>query len=225
MLSIGSCNLGSKPRIVAVVDECAAAGKLQLLRGEADILEMRIDCYQQPLDKTVHYLQGIRSKVGIPMIGTVRENEFTKHDRPGIFNAIMPYVDAIDIELGASISGEVVAAAAGKIIIVSEHDFIATPDVAGLQSMVTRAKEQGADIIKIATMAHTREDVVRLLEFTRACTDPIVTIAMSALGSVSRVIAPLFGSLFSYGFLTKPVAPGQLSVVKLVEEFRIYFPD
>jgi len=225
MLSIGSCNLGGTPRIVAVVDECIEAKKLQPLCADADILEMRVDCYDQPLAATVQYLRDIRSAIGLPMIGTVRENDRTRHDRPGIFRAIIPYVDAIDIELGTAISGEVVSAAAGKIIIVSEHDFTQTPSVAGLQSMVTRAKAQGADIIKIATMANSREDVVRLLEFTRASADPIVTIAMGAHGSVSRVIAPLFGSLFSYGFLARPVAPGQLSVAKLVEEFRLYFHE
>jgi len=225
MLSIGSCSLGSKPRIVAVVDECAAAGKLEILRGEADIFEMRVDCYLQPLEKTISYLHEIRSKVGMPMIGTVRENDITKYNRPAIFRAILPYVDCIDIELGTPISDEVVSDARGKTIIVSEHDFTSTPDTAGLQSMVTRAKEQGAHIVKIATMAHSREDVIRLMEFTLSCSDPIVTIAMGAHGSISRVMAPLFGSLFSYGFLTKPVAPGQLSVTKLVEEFRGYYPD
>lgn len=225
MLSIGSCSLGKKPRIVAVVDELAAAGKLQILRGEADILEMRIDCFHQLLEKVVHYLQEVRSKVDLPMIGTVRENEFTKKHRIEIFKEIVPYVDCIDIELGTPISHEVVSTASDKIVIISEHNFTDTPDEKGLRSIVSRAKDEGADIVKIATMARSGEDVLRLLEFTKSCSCPIVTIAMGPHGCISRVVAPLFGSLFSYGYLTQPVAPGQLPVTKLVEEFRNYYHD
>ena len=90
--------------------------------------------------------------------------------------------------------------------------------------MVDRALLQGADIIKIAVMARSTADVTRLLRFTEDCKVPLVTIAMGPLGSVSRVIAPLFGSLFTYGFIHRPVAPGQLSVEKLIEERTLYFP-
>ncbi len=84
---------------------------------------------------------------------------------------------------------------------------------------------QGADIVKIATMAKSRADVVRLLRFTETCTVPVVTIAMSAIGTVSRVIAPLFGSLFTYGYITRPVAPGQLPVERLSEMRELFFPQ
>jgi 3-dehydroquinate dehydratase I len=158
------------------------------------------------------------------MIGTVRENDYTRATRSDIFKAIIPFVDSVDIELGTGISDAVLSAAAGKTIIVSEHDFASTPDTAALQSMADRAKKQGADIFKIAAMANSRDDVVRLLQFTYMCDVPMVSIAMGPLGTVSRVIAPLFGSLFTYGYLTKPVAPGQLPVAKLVEEMKLYFP-
>jgi 3-dehydroquinate dehydratase-1 len=225
MIKIGECCLGKRPCIVAIVDDFIPAGKLQLLKDHADLLEMRIDCFHQPVDRVTHYLHEIRSKVGMPMIGTVRENDFTKNNRIGIFRAIVPFVDSVDIELGTPISDEVLTIAKGKKIIVSEHDFTSMPDVAALRSMVDRSKKQGADIVKIAAMANSRDDVIRLLQFTRECTEPIVTIAMGPHGTVSRVIAPLFGSLFSYGYLEYPVAPGQLPVAKLIEEFRCYYPD
>ncbi|MBN1576999.1 MAG: type I 3-dehydroquinate dehydratase [Chitinispirillaceae bacterium] len=224
MVKIGQCTLGTTPRIVAVVDEFIPVEKLLQLKGSADLLEMRVDCYRQPIDRIVEYLGGIRAKAGFSMIGTVRENDYTKADRCAIFRAIMPFVDCIDIELGAPISDEVLAAASGKTVIVSEHDFTATPDEAALRSMVDRAKRQGADIVKIATMANSREDVVRLLQFTHSCPEPLVAIGMGPLGALSRVIAPLFGSLFTYGYLTKPVAPGQLSAAELAVEMGRYFP-
>ncbi|MBN1307262.1 MAG: type I 3-dehydroquinate dehydratase [Chitinispirillaceae bacterium] len=224
MIKIGQCILGAVPRIAAIVDEFIPVEKLLALKGVADLLEMRVDCYRQPIDRVVEYIGGVRAEAGFPMIGTVRENDYTRTDRSAIFRAIMPFVDCIDIELGSPISDEVLAAASGKTVIVSEHDFIATPDDAALRSMVQRAKRQGSDIVKIATMANSREDVVRLLQFTRSCPEPMVAIGMGPLGALSRVIAPLFGSLFTYGYLTKPVAPGQLSVPELADETRKYFP-
>jgi 3-dehydroquinate dehydratase-1 len=224
MVSIGNCTLGTVPRIAAIVDEFIPLAALLALPGKVDLLEMRVDRYDGPLEAIVAYLEKVRKKTGLPMLGTVRENDRTKSDRVAIFKAIMPFVDSIDIELGTQISDEVRALATGKTILVSEHDFNQTPDVAGLEDMVTRAKAQGADIVKIAAMANSRDDVIRLLEFNRACKEPLITIAMGSLGTVSRVIAPLFGSLFTYGYLTKPVAPGQLSVERLVEEFHTFFP-
>lgn len=224
MTAIGTCTLGPAPRVVGVVDEMISFEKLLLLDGVADILEMRVDCYRQPIERVVAYLKEVRTRVALPMIGTVRENDYTRAHRPAMFRAILPFVDCIDMELGASISDEVLSRAAGKTIIVSEHDYNTTPDTGTLRGMVDRAAAQGAEIVKIATMATCREDVVRMLEFTRSCEVPIVTMVMGPLGTISRVVAPLFGSLLSYGYLTKPVAPGQLSVQKLAEEMKRYFP-
>ena len=225
MLSIGNCTLGETPRIVAVVDDVIPVEKLIPLVARADLLEMRIDCWQTSIEKTAEYLETVRFAVKKPMIGTIRENDFTHEIRVELFKASIPLLDSIDIELGSPISVEVTAAATGKVIIVSEHDFVATPDLEELSSMVERACAQGADIVKLATMANCREDVVRLLEFTRSCTVPVVAFAMGPIGKVSRVISLLFGTLFTYGYITKPVAPGQLSVVELAEEIGKYFPE
>lgn len=224
MVSIGDCTLGAVPRIAAIIDEFIPISALLPLMNQVDLLEMRIDCYDESLDSIVSYLEKVRTEIGLPMLGTVRENDRTVSDRVGIFKAIMPYVDSVDIELGTPVSDAVGKLAQRKTILVSEHDFEKTPDTDELRDMVDRAKKQGADIVKIAAMANCREDVIRLLEFNRSCTEPLITIAMGPLGTVSRVIAPLFGSLFTYGYLTKPVAPGQLSVAQLVEEFRIFYP-
>lgn len=224
MVKIGKCELGTKPAVVAIVDDFLTVNSLLSLKGEADLLEMRVDCFKKPVGEIAGYCDEVRSKVGLPMIGTVRENEYTEKDRPEIFRAILPFVDCIDVELGTPISGEVLSHARGKTVIISEHDFETTPDEGGLKSMVDGALAQGADIVKIATMANSRADVVRLLQFTHSCTTPLVSIAMGPLGTVSRVISPLFGSLFTYGYLTRPVAPGQLSAKELVKAVRAYFP-
>jgi 3-dehydroquinate dehydratase-1 len=47
---------------------------------------------------------------------------------------------------------------------------------------------------------------------------------MGEYGTIARVLAPVFGSLFTYGYVTKSVAPGQLPVGKLIEELRLFYP-
>lgn len=224
MLKIGNLELGNKICITAILDEFIPSEEVTEYKKEGvDILEMRIDCYDKPLHKVVHYLEEIRDKVSLPMIGTVRETKENRLMRTDIFRRIIPFVDCVDIELGSPISDTVMSVANGKTVIVSEHDFKKTPSKTGLEDIVDRSLKQGADIVKIATMANSRNDVRRLLKFTEECGCPLVTIAMGSIGTVSRVIAPLFNSLFTYGYITKPVAPGQLSVKKLLEERQLFF--
>lgn len=226
MIRIGSLELGTKPHIAAIVDEFIPVEKLAGLPNQGvDLLEMRVDCYSQPLDEIISYLIKVRDAVRLPMIGTVRETDKNKNIRPEIFRRIMPFVDSIDIELGTPASDEILSLAKDKTIIVSEHDFVKTPSSIELEKIVERSLIQGAHIVKIAAMANSKDDVTRLLRFTHDCKEPLVTISMGPIGTVSRVIAPLFGSLYTYGYIVKPVAPGQLSVQKLAEEMRLFFPE
>jgi 3-dehydroquinate dehydratase-1 len=138
------------------------------------------------------------------------------------FEAILPYVDCIDIDLGAPIEGKVqaLARAEGRTIIVSEHDFEKTPEEKALQTVVDRAAAQGADIVKVATTANCEEDAWRLLRFVKSCKVPIVAFAMGEAGTFSRIKACEYGSLFTYGFITKAVAPGQLSAEELIKQIK-----
>jgi 3-dehydroquinate dehydratase-1 len=142
-----------------------------------------------------------------------------------MFKAIIPFIDAIDIEIDTVITTDVIACASTKTVIVSEHNFNETPDNNSLNSIVDTAKKLGADIIKIAAMTVKRQDVLRLLHFTEKCQENLVTIAMGEVGKITRIIAPLFGSLFSYCYISHEVAPGQLSLEKMAEEFSLYYPD
>jgi 3-dehydroquinate dehydratase-1 len=214
---------GLKPRIVAVVDSLVPIADLNgLKRKGIDLLEIRVDLIDTALGSLVGYLRDIEAQVRLPLIGTVRESAKTAPLRPLIFRTIMPLIQGVDIELGCAIMAEVIREAhgLGKTVIVSEHDFEKTPDEAALQSIVDRAMAGGADIVKIATMARTEDDAVRLLKFTKACPVPIAAFAMGERGAFSRVIAGEYGSLFTYGYISTAVAPGQLSAVELVKKIK-----
>jgi 3-dehydroquinate dehydratase I len=226
MIRIGSLELGNKPRearVAAVVDSIIPMQDLiDLKKKGVDLLEVRVDLIDKPLDCIVQCLSDLKKAVGLPVIGTVRENERLKKERTEIFTAILPYIDCIDIELGARVAALVQAQArtAGRTIIVSEHDFEKTPDNKALQSIVDRAGIQGADIVKLATTAQSEEDAWRLLRFVQSCARPMVAFAMGEAGTFSRIKACEYGSLFTYGYITKPVAPGQLSAEDLIKQIK-----
>ncbi len=225
-LALEPLEFGTLPRVVAVVDQVLPIEKLIELGEEGvGILEFRFDLIDEPFSETLRYLAEVRRECRLPVIGTVRETESNRADRLGMFREILPLVDSVDIEIDARINREVIDAAGEKYVIVSVHDFERTPSLKELEKIVEISEGLGGTITKIAAMASGAEDVTRLLRFTEDHKDHnLVTIAMGAQGRVSRVIAPLFGSLFTYACIGEPVAPGQLQVGHLIEELQRYFP-
>jgi len=223
-MKIKNLELGNIPCVVGIIDSFISQSRIKTLQDSGvDLFEIRFDLLNKPVDKVIEYIK----KISSPLIGTIRETEFNRDNRVELFRAVAPHVDCVDIELGTQQWREMTDAAktGGSMIMISEHDFHKTPDVKGLNDIVKRSLDQGAQIVKVAVMARDASDVTRLLRFTEDCEVPLVTIAMGDIGMVSRVIAPLFGSLFTYGYLGKPVAPGQLSALQLVRELDLYFPN
>jgi 3-dehydroquinate dehydratase-1 len=225
MVSIGSCLLGDYPKVVAIVDRFITSEELSTMKNDGvDLLEIRIDLIDAPFDAILKYCNTIRDVTGLPMIGTIRENERTVKNRVTMFKEIVSVVDAIDVELGSPVSDTILSNAGDATIIISEHDYQKTPSEDALRDMIDRSCKQGADIVKIAVMSNSRDDVHRLLNVTKECSVPIVAIGMGPIGTVPRVMAPLFGSLFTFGFVGDVVAPGQLPIRKLIEEIKLYYP-
>jgi 3-dehydroquinate dehydratase-1 len=123
----------------------------------------------------------------------------------------------VDIELCAHDRETVVnkARKAGKTVIISTHDFQKTPDNKVMDAIIRESLEAGADIAKLAVMPGSLLDVLRLLDVTLHAKGPVCTISMGETGKHSRVIAPVYGSVMTYGYVDTPTAPGQLRVDEL----------
>lgn len=197
--------------------------------NDADLIELRIDMFND-LSKNhiVETLNTAKGKFNKPLISTVRDiteggaKEIT--DRLELYKSAVSWSDFVDVEINSEdlliqvksiING-------GTILIGSYHNFHSTPDDEFLEKIVTKGINLSADIIKIAVTANCREDLIRLLLFTMRHKDKgIITMSMGDEGSPSRIISPVFGSLIAYGYVSKPSAPGQLSINELVEIFRL----
>lgn len=225
-VKIGTVELGTVPRIVAVVDDVIPIEVLHGYREKgAALFELRFDLFTADFNSTIRYVEHVRNSLNAPFIGTLRETEENRIKRMSLFERIIPLIDSVDIEIDADINRKVIEKAKGKTIIVSEHDFEKTPSVDVMSQIVETAIDIGADIVKIAAMAESQEDVSRLMDFTKSRSENMVAISMGEIGKRSRIEGFKSGSLFTYAFITEEVAPGQISLDEMVEEFKARYPD
>ena len=231
-MRIGTVSLGTIPRVVLGVDGNAPA-VTQAAEAGVDILEVRVDLFEHVTADRVRDEVKALKRHGLPLIGTIRSPKegggrakLTDAQRLELYDVLAPLVDAIDVELHASIVKSVSAAARRHeaTLILSYHDFQRTPAAQELERISEAATALNADVVKIATSARSEDDVRRLLRFTLEHRERrLVTIAMGQIGSVSRLLFPLAGSLLTYTSISP--SDGQIPAQRLVEDLRFYYPQ
>lgn len=108
----------------------------------------------------------------------------------------------------------------GAKVITSHHDFHETPSSDVLFMLLEQMKHSNADVVKMAMMPKSTEDVLRLLAETnhfhkRYPKQPLITMSMGKLGAVSRVCGETFGSCVTFGAGKEASAPGQIPMEQL----------
>lgn len=204
-------------------------------RLPADLIEWRIDWYDDVFDKTClkEMLEALREKLGDrPLLVTFRsiQEGGEKPVRPEQYLEIGRTVcesgkaDALDVELfmDGRVTKEIINMAhdRGMTVVGSNHDFIKTPEKDEMTRRLILMDEMGADILKIAVMPKEKADVLELLaateEMGRLYTEkPVVTMSMGAMGLISRLAGETFGSAITFGAGTKASAPGQMPAEQL----------
>ncbi len=127
------------------------------------------------------------------------------------------YVD-IELEADDLFKKEVIQLAQKKgcRIIVSYHNFDKTPEKPELEEIIGDCFASGGDVAKIACKVHTDKENVWLLSLLEE-ERPLVVFGLGNKGRLTRVIAPLLGSPFTYAsrFKGKETAEGQLDLETL----------
>jgi len=224
MVRIGQVDLDREPGIVAAIGRDAIDTAKRARSMGANILEVRLDLLGiKDDDGAAALLDDLKEQVGLPIISTNRctgdggQWIGSEADRIELLISTINSADAVDVELSSPLRSKVVDAAksAGKTIIISSHDFTTTPSTDVMQSTLAQARDAGADIGKLAVTPGSTSDTLRLLEVTHQAGIPVCTIAMGRLGAHTRVVAPLYGSVLTYGAVDDAVAPGQLKIDEL----------
>ncbi|MBO9570191.1 MAG: type I 3-dehydroquinate dehydratase [Cellulomonas iranensis] len=220
--------------VVAATPDAAVADVRALPTGVADVVELRLDHLVGAAgDPAVarHAVRAVRAALppDVPLLATfrsAREGGAQPADDDaytGVVRAALAAdgADAVDVELAARDAAALVADAhgAGLAVVVSQHDFAATPPADDLVATLRRQRDLGADVCKVAVTPHDADDVLTLLTATRAfardADRPVVTIAMGGLGVVTRVAGEVFGSAMTFGTVGAASAPGQVDAVRL----------
>ncbi|WP_394687396.1 type I 3-dehydroquinate dehydratase [uncultured Xanthomonas sp.] len=133
------------------------------------------------------------------------------------------FADLLDVEMfrDPAVLRQVVERAhrQGVYVVMSSHDFHATPPVAEIVARLQRQQALGADVLKIAVMPRDPGDVLHLLDATwqmrQRSGQPLLTMAMGPLGAVSRLSGGTFGQSLTFGMLGSASAPGQIDAARL----------
>lgn len=199
-------------------------------RDDADCVEFRMDLAENPRSQLAAY------DGELPLLVTNRaEWEGGNAPDDGRLDAIgdaigHDAVGAIDLELAALEAGDPrdvdaarslveTATDVGVAVVVSTHDFEATPSDTELRDRLRRASDHG-DVAKIAVTATNRGDALSVLSVTHELTEdgvPVAAMAMGAPGSHTRAVAPIYGSKIGYAPVDpdNATAPGQYDLETL----------
>lgn len=218
---------------VSFADQLSDEDLLSAQADGLDVFELRIDRYTST-DRE-HVLTQVQRFANVATIATIRTSdeggEWTGSDeaRLALFEAVIPLVDGIDIELASTgILQQVVqtAKALGKIVIISNHNFEVTPSLDRLVEMAQAAKGLGADFVKLSAMANSHEDLRSLAAFTIEHADlGLIVIAMGGHGTASRVFFPALGSRLTYAYSQAWPVSGQLTYKETFEQLRLFYPE
>ena len=209
------------------------AEEVQALRRRGlDVAELRVDRFDSV--QAPHVLAQLGKFTGLPTLATLRlraeGGSWTRPEaeRLALFLALVPRIDGVDVELAArEIVAEVVAAAraAGRLAIVSHHDFERTPGTGELAEVVARARSLGADVVKIATAVRDAADLRALVRLAVDHPEaPLVLVGMGEAGIASRLLLAALGSLLTYAMAGEATAPGQLPFDEMQSLLRRLFP-
>jgi 3-dehydroquinate dehydratase type I len=213
---------------ISLLPEDNKAAVEQLLQAVqwGDMAELRLDAMKQ------FDLKELLAEKPCPLVVTNRPKRqggnAPDDDEENRVRALLQAVELgaehVDFELDAA--GRIPADRGKTRIIVSHHDFQNVPH--DLETLQKKMVDTGADIIKIAAMAHGLDDCLRLMERMQKADRPTILIAMGAPGVLSRVVAGRFSQAYlTYAALDAEhvAGPGQLTAWDMRNIYRVELID
>jgi len=206
------------PAVVAVLSGEEAAKDAALAEGlGADLVEVRLDLLPGDPIKTI---QTVRDATALPIIATNRVasegGQFCggEDERIDILAEASAWADLVDVELLAE-GRDRLFEMVNVPMIISYHDFEGMPPIEASRSILAESFKAGADIAKLALTPPSLEDCLDLLRLLLEAEGPTALMGMGNVGRHLRVLAPIYGSVLTYGYIGKSTAPGQIPVKAL----------
>jgi 3-dehydroquinate dehydratase-1 len=208
------------PAVVAVLSGGEAVRDATLAQAHgADLVEVRLDLLPGDPITTIRM---VRDATTLPIIATNRMTSEGgaflggEDERIEILAEASAWADLVDVELlagGRDRLMEIVE----RPVIISYHDFEGMPPLEATRSILLESFEAGADIAKLALTPASLEDCLGLLKLLQDTEGPTTLMGMGSVGKHLRAVAPIYGSVLTYGYIGSPTAPGQIRVKTLRE--------
>ncbi len=224
------------PIVAATPDEADAQAE-RIVPLATDAVELRADYLDDRTPGAISALLTRLAARGLPLIFTNRaraEGGAREQDEAARVAAIVAAIEsgipaAVDVELATAPTLRARVLDAGKRrgvpVVLSAHDFAATPPDEALVARVAAMREAGADAAKLAVMPGDAGEAIRLLALCRALTGtegggralPLAAMGMGAHGAITRVLGHRAGSALTFAAvaLGGGSAPGQLALAEL----------
>jgi 3-dehydroquinate dehydratase/shikimate dehydrogenase len=186
----------------------------------ADLVELRLDTVDRP------DVAGALEGRSCPVIVTCRAAwekgyfEGSEEERRRILEqAVALGAEFVDVEAKAAFAGDLIASRKGRGIVVSSHYYgEVPPDLPGRWASLNGS---GAEVAKLAVECRSLADAAGVMRLGKGADDSgpgQVLIAMGDQGLASRVLSTRLGNRWTYA--GDNVAPGQVSLRRMIDEFR-----
>lgn len=227
----------------------------QVKQLPCQLVEWRADYMLAARDKTAaagekaeslrQTLSRLRAELDMPIIFTVRtaaeggrvqitRNDYYQLNQEIAQSKIADFIDLQAFERPGAVNEQQVrnfikiAHENGTRVLLSNHDFQGTPELEELLTRFFVMQELGPDLMKLAVMPKTEDDVFNLLEVAGLMRDqygeiPFIAISMGALGAGTRICGGEFGSVITFAAGSRESAPGQLSAEALSKYLIQYY--
>ncbi len=213
-------------------DTEAALVKMAQAASVADMMEIRLDAMES------FDLAAMIGAAGKPVLVTYRstgEGGKGAADFETVTRRLRDAVEAgafwVDLEYGMPDAFRRRVLDAGKSVgvVLSRHILDGTPSEQELDELLEEMIAAGADIIKIVTLARSWADILRVLGLipkAHASGVRIAAFAMGPVGRISRVLAHLMGSAFTFASLGtgEESASGQIPVQDMKRLLEFFSP-
>jgi len=171
-------------------------------------------------------IKNIREKSSTPLIFTCRKNNISNNaQQQAYLEAINSHFDYIDLDINADalLLKQIypLILSSKSQLILSYHNFSKTPSARELHQIFSPFTKYQIDILKVACLAHSEEDMNRLIEFQET-SDNIICLGMGKLALQSRALSLIKQVKFTYTALQveKTTAPGQPDYHSLLSEYE-----
>jgi 3-dehydroquinate dehydratase / shikimate dehydrogenase len=207
------CAILGRGRHAALAEEWKVAAE-----AGVELAELRVDCLRRDPD-----LKRILKDRHTPIVFTIRRGvdgglwRGPEDKRQRLMReAIVDGVDFIDVEM--DVAREVRRFGTTQRII-SYHNLKQTPP--DLLQIAEQCEEMDADVVKIATRAHSLADAMKVLEVASKMETPTIGIAMGEVGTFTRVLGAKYGAPFTYANFNvdRSFAPGMLRFDELKRDY------